>query len=145
VPWLSADARMGALYAATKHAVEGYSESLEPRAPYEGAVRVSVIEPAVHERRHSTRTSWNRTPSSMSYREARAGMKQEGERSDGNRRTACVVCRHRAEGGQRGAPEDPIRGRSPLRTACDYSADLRLLAWWTPGFERTCGLMFSAA
>ena len=53
-----------ALYSATKHAVEGYSESLDHELRTRG-IRVSVIEPA-YTRRRSTRTSWNPTPSSMS-------------------------------------------------------------------------------
>ena len=38
----------GALYSATKHAVEGYSESLDHELRTRG-IRVSVIEPALHE------------------------------------------------------------------------------------------------
>ena len=38
----------GALYAATKHAIEGYSESLDHELRTRG-IRVSVIEPCVHE------------------------------------------------------------------------------------------------
>src|SRR5882762_2601684 len=48
----------GALYAATKHAVEGYSESLEPRAPYEGRPglrhRACVHEDAIRRELHGT-------------------------------------------------------------------------------------------
>ena len=53
-----------ALYAATKHAVEGYSESLDHELRTRG-IRVSVS--SLHTRRRSsTRTSWSPTPSSMS-------------------------------------------------------------------------------
>jgi short-subunit dehydrogenase len=62
----------GALYAATKHAVEGYSESLDHELRTRG-IRVSVIEPA-----------YTKTPFDASfieadakldeYREARAGV-----------------------------------------------------------------------
>ena len=62
----------GALYAATKHAVEGYSESLDHELRTRG-IRVSVIEPAY------TKTSFDANfiePDSPvdSYRDARAGV-----------------------------------------------------------------------
>ena len=62
----------GALYAATKHAVEGYSESLDHELHTRG-IRVSVIEPAY------TRTLFDANfmePDATldEYREARAGM-----------------------------------------------------------------------
>ena len=129
----------GALYAATKHAVEGYSESLDHELRTRG-IRVSVIEPAY------TKTPFDANfmePDAKldEYREAACGPEQACERGDGNCRTATRRGRHRAESGQRGAPEAPIRGRPRSRTACDCFADLRLLAWWMPGFERTCGSM----
>ena len=54
----------GALYAATKHAVEGYSESLD----HELRTRASGSRSSSPRtrRRRSTRTSWSRMPSSMS-------------------------------------------------------------------------------
>jgi NAD(P)-dependent dehydrogenase (short-subunit alcohol dehydrogenase family) len=62
----------GALYAATKHAVEGYSESLDHELRTRG-IRVSVIEPAY------TKTAFDANfmePDAPldEYREARAGM-----------------------------------------------------------------------
>jgi len=62
----------GALYAATKHAVEGYSESLDHELRTRG-IRVSIIEPAY------TKTSFDANfmePDAKldEYREARAGM-----------------------------------------------------------------------
>ena len=62
----------GALYAATKHAVEGYSESLDHELRTRG-IRVSVIEPAY------TKTSFDANfiePDSPldAYRDARAGV-----------------------------------------------------------------------
>ena len=62
----------GALYSATKHAVEGYSESLDHELRTRG-IRVSVIEPAY------TKTSFDANfmePDAKvdEYREARAGM-----------------------------------------------------------------------
>ncbi|HZF36382.1 MAG TPA: oxidoreductase, partial [Candidatus Angelobacter sp.] len=62
----------GALYAATKHAVEGYSESLDHELRTRG-IRVSVIEPAY------TKTPFDANfmePDAKldEYREARAGM-----------------------------------------------------------------------
>ena len=61
----------GALYAATKHAVEGYSESLD----HELRTRASGSRSSSPRtrRRRSTRTSWSRMPSSMRIaRHARA-------------------------------------------------------------------------
>ena len=55
----------GALYAATKHAVEGYSESLDHELRTRG-IRVSVVEPAYTKTPFEMRTSWNPTPSSTS-------------------------------------------------------------------------------
>jgi NAD(P)-dependent dehydrogenase (short-subunit alcohol dehydrogenase family) len=62
----------GALYSATKHAVEGYSESLDHELRTRG-IRVSVIEPAY------TKTPFDANfmePDAKldAYREARAGM-----------------------------------------------------------------------
>jgi NAD(P)-dependent dehydrogenase (short-subunit alcohol dehydrogenase family) len=62
----------GALYAATKHAVEGYSESLDHELRTRG-IRVSIIEPAY------TKTSFDANfmePDAKldEYRDARAGM-----------------------------------------------------------------------
>jgi NAD(P)-dependent dehydrogenase (short-subunit alcohol dehydrogenase family) len=64
----------GALYAATKHAIEGYSESLDHELRTRG-IRVSVIEPAY------TRTPFDANllqPDAQldAYREARAGLNE---------------------------------------------------------------------
>jgi len=64
----------GALYAATKHAIEGYSESLDHELRTRG-IRVSVIEPAY------TRTPFDSNflqPDAKldAYREARAGLNE---------------------------------------------------------------------
>jgi NAD(P)-dependent dehydrogenase (short-subunit alcohol dehydrogenase family) len=64
----------GALYAATKHAIEGYSESLDHELRTRG-IRVSVIEPAY------TRTPFDANflqPDATldAYREARAGLNE---------------------------------------------------------------------
>eukprot|EP01035_Chromulina_nebulosa_P047079 gene47079-63791_t len=64
----------GALYSATKHAVEGYSESLDHEVRTRG-IRVSVVEPAF------TRTAFDANlmePDTMldEYRGNRAGMNQ---------------------------------------------------------------------
>ena len=72
----------GALYAATKHAIEGYSESLDHELRTRG-IRVSVIEPAY------TKTPFDANflePDAKldEYREVRAARGQEGEGSDGN-------------------------------------------------------------
>ena len=68
-----------ALYAATKHAVEGYSELLDHELRTRG-IRVSVIEPAYTKTPVRRRTSWNPTPSSMSIAGGSCGREQEGER-----------------------------------------------------------------
>jgi short-subunit dehydrogenase len=47
----------GALYAATKHAVEGYSESLDHELRTRG-IRVSVIEPAYTKTRFDMNFIW---------------------------------------------------------------------------------------
>ena len=72
----------GALYAATKHAVEGYSELLDHELRTRG-IRVSVIEPAY------TKTSFDANfmePDAKldEYREARAGLNKRVHRGDGN-------------------------------------------------------------
>ena len=126
-----------ALYAATKHAIEGYSESLDHELRTRG-IRVSVIEPAY------TKTQFDANllePDSKldEYREARAAVGKRLKEVMAAARRAGRRGRRRAESGQRGAPETPIHGRWTSRAACDCFADLRPLAWWTLGFERTCG------
>ena len=118
----------GALYAATKHAVEGYSESLDHELRTRG-IRVSVIEPAY------TKTAFDANfmePDAKldEYREAREGREQASERNNGNRRTARRRGRHGAEGGQRGAPETPIRGRQARKAPAISS---QICARWPDG------------
>ena len=77
---------IGALYAATKHAIEGYSESLDHELRTKD-IRVSVIEPAY------TKTPFDANflePDAKldEYREIRAAVNREGEGSDGNCGTA---------------------------------------------------------
>ena len=99
----------GALYAATKHAVEGYSESLDHELRTRG-IRVSVIEPAY------TKTQFDANfldPDSKldEYREVRAAPGQGAQGSDGNCRRAERRGRRRAESGHRRPPETPLHGR----------------------------------
>ena len=132
----------GALYAATKHAVEGYSESLDHELRTRG-IRVSVIEPAY------TKTPFDANfmePDAKldEYREARAGV---------SKRVKEVM----ATAEPPGVVADTVLKRPPRRTrrsdtrpagsrsACDCFADLRLPVWWMRGFERTCGLMSTAS
>ena len=99
----------GALYAATKHAIEGYSESLDHELRTRG-IRVSVIEPAY------TKTQFDANflePDSKldEYREVRAAVGKTTEGGDGSRRRAGGRGRCRAESGHRGSPETPIHSR----------------------------------
>ena len=113
----------GALYAATKHAVEGYSESLDHELRTRG-IRVSVIEPAY------TKTPFDANflePDAKldEYREIRAAVDETGEGSDGNCGPAGRRGRRRAESGQRGAPEAPLhsrRAREPPALAAQICA-----------------------
>lgn len=99
----------GALYAATKHAVEGYSESLDHELRTRG-IRVSTIEPA-----------YTKTPFDANfiepdvkldeYREARAAVSRRVNEVIGNRRIAGCGRRHRIEGGKRDASENSIHSR----------------------------------
>ena len=98
-----------ALYAATKHAIEGYSESLDHELRTRG-IRVSVIEPAY------TKTQFDANflePDAEldEYREARAAVDQALKEVLADRRRAGRRGRRRAESGQRGSPETPIHGR----------------------------------
>ena len=98
-----------ALYAATKHAIEGYSESLDHELRTRG-IRVSVIEPAY------TKTQFDanllEADSKLDeYREVRAAV---GKRLTGvgrGCRPAGRRGRHRAESCHCGSPETPIHGR----------------------------------
>ena len=122
-----------ALYAATKHAVEGYSESLDHELRTRG-IRVSVIEPAY------TKTPFDANflePDAKldEYREVRAAVSKRVNEvmatADQPRVVADVVLKLPARRA-RSSDTRPVRSRA----ACDCFADLRPLAWWTPGFER---------
>ena len=118
----------GALYAATKHAVEGYSESLDHELRTRG-IRVSVIEPAY------TKTPFDANfmePDARldEYQRGACGREQAGERGDGNCRTARRGGRHGADSGQRGAPESPIHGRQPRKAPALSS---QICACWPGG------------
>ena len=114
-----------ALYAATKHAIEGYSESLDHELRTKG-IRVSVIEPAYTKTQFDTHLL--EADSKLDeYRDVRAavgkrltgvdrGCRPAGRR--GGRRAASCHC---------GSPETPIHGRWACAAACDCSADLRPL------------------
>ena len=98
-----------ALYAATKHAVEGYSESLDHELRTRG-IRVSVIEPAY------TNTQFDANflePDSKldEYREVRAAPGRVLKELMADCRRAERRGRRRAESGHRGSPETPIHGR----------------------------------
>ena len=123
----------GALYAATKHAIEGYSESLDHELRTRG-IRVSVIEPAY------TKTQFDANflePDSKldEYREVRAALgkrlKEVMAAADEPGVVADVVLKAAS------AARPKLRYTAGgSRAACDCFADLRPLAWWTPGFER---------
>jgi NAD(P)-dependent dehydrogenase (short-subunit alcohol dehydrogenase family) len=113
----------GALYAATKHAVEGYSESLDHELRTRG-IRVSVVEPAY------TKTPFDANfmePDAKldEYREARAGV---------NKRVNEVM----ATAGQPGVVADTVlRAASAARPKVRYAAGklanrLRLLRRFAP-------------
>ncbi len=99
----------GALYAATKHAIEGYSESLDHELRTRG-IRVSIIEPAY------TKTPFDANflePDAKldEYREIRAAVNQRVKEVMATAERAGRRGRRRAESGQCGSPETPIRGR----------------------------------
>ena len=124
-----------ALYAATKHAIEGYSESLDHELRTMG-IRVSIIEPAY------TKTQFDAhllEPDAKldEYREVRAALgkklKEVVAAADEPGVVADVVLK--AASAARPKVRYPAGG---VAAVCDCFADLRLLAWWTLGFERTC-------
>src|SRR3954462_156652 len=124
-----------ALYAATKHAIEGYSESLDHELRTRG-IRVSVIEPAY------TKTQFDANflePDSKldEYREVRAAL--------GNRLKQVIASAEEPGVVAEVVLKAAIAARPKLRytagglaSACDCFAGLRPLAWWTLGFEKTC-------
>ena len=142
-----------ALYSSTKHAIEGYSESLDHELRPFG-IRVSLVEPAY------TRTSFEDNlakPDQLLdiYDSARAGMNVSRAESDGKRRYARSRSqdhfggcdRSRSEealcGRKNGAPGQspaPFRPRSQHSTrACESSSgcrsDVDTTSW--PGFMST--------
>jgi short-subunit dehydrogenase len=103
----------GALYAATKHAVEGYSESLDHELRTRG-IRVSVIEPAYTKTQFDT--NFLEPDSKLDeYHEVRAALDKDAERSHG----------HCGPAGRRG--RNSATPRVGLQTDCAGCADLRLL------------------
>ena len=99
----------GALYAATKHAIEGYSESLDHELRTRG-IRVSVIEPAY------TKTQFDANflePDAKldEYREVRAAVDKRLKEVMATAERARRRGRRRAESCQCGAPETPLHGR----------------------------------
>ena len=98
-----------ALYAATKHAVEGYSESLDHELRIWG-IRVSVLEPAST----STQIDANAPEADAKldeYREIRELLLARCHGAHGDCRQARGRRRRRAGSGPRGSPEAPIHGR----------------------------------
>ena len=116
----------GALYAATKHAVEGYSESLDHELRTRG-IRVSVIEPA-----------YTKTPFDANFLEPDAKLDEYREvRAAVNKRVKEVMAtadeprrrgRGRAESGRARRAQSSDTQPVASRAACDCFADLRLLA-----------------
>lgn len=106
-----AAAEESSLYAATKHAIEGYSESLDHELRTRG-IRVSVIEPA------DTKTPFHANflePDAKldEYREVRAAVNERTSGSDGSCGPAGRRGRRRAECCQCHSPETPLRSRRP--------------------------------
>ena len=126
----------GALYAATKHAVEGYSESLDHELRTRG-IRVSVIEPAY------TKTQFDANllePDSKldEYREVRAALGKTLKEVMAGCRRAGRRGRGRVESGGRRSPESPIHRRRARESAAMASQVCARSACWMPAFERTC-------
>src|SRR5438132_2537289 len=118
----------GALYAATKHAIEGYSESLDHELRTRG-IRVSVIEPAY------TKTQFDANfvePDSKldEYREARAALGERVKEVMAVADEPGVVADVELEAASAARPKLRYKPAGS-RTACDCFADLRPLAWWT--------------
>jgi NAD(P)-dependent dehydrogenase (short-subunit alcohol dehydrogenase family) len=117
-----------ALYAATKHAVEGYSESLDHELRTRG-IRVSVIEPAY------TKTQFDANfaqPDARldEYREIRAALVDTLNKVMATADEPGVVAGGRAQGRERGASEAAIHGRRRRGTAA-ISSQIR--AGWRNG------------
>ena len=126
----------GALYAATKHAVEGYSESLDHELRTRG-IRVSVIEPA-----------YTKTPFDANFLEPDAKLDEYREvRAAVNKRIKEVMATAEqpgvvAEVVLEAAIARPAQnsGTRPVgwRTVCGCCAGLRRPDLWTRAFERIC-------
>ena len=125
-----------ALYAATKHAIEGYSESLDHELRTRG-IRVSVIEPAYTKTQFDTNLL--EADSKLDeYREVRAAVGKRlqelvaaaGQPGVVAQTSCCKLPRRLA----RNSDTRPVG----LPAGCDGFAGLRLPASWTPAFERTC-------
>ena len=104
-----------ALYASTKHAIEGYSESLDHEVRPFG-IRVVLVEPAY------TRTSFEENLSRPDqvlgvYDAARAGMNVDSAQSDRDRRCA------RSRGRDGPACSDQFRAEAALRRGEDGAPD----------------------
>ena len=117
-------APFGALYAASKHAIEGYSESLDHEVREYG-VRVlsgraglhqDLVRRELHPRR-STASRLRATPS---------GVRRTDRRSDQGRRRTVGRGRGHRRRGHRPAPEAALPGRA-TRAPCEQTAPLRAL------------------
>ena len=118
----------GALYAATKHAVEGYSESLDHELRTRG-IRVSVIEPAY------TKTPFDANfmePDAKldEYREARAGVNKRVNEVMATAEQPSVVADTVLKAANAARPKTPIHGRSPCEPPAIAS---QICACWRGG------------
>jgi len=118
----------GALYAATKHAVEGYSESLDHELRTRG-IRVSVIEPAY------TKTPFDANfmePDAKldEYREARAGVNKRVNEVMATAEQPGVVADTVLKAANAARPKIRIRGRSPCEPPAIAS---QICACWRGG------------
>jgi NAD(P)-dependent dehydrogenase (short-subunit alcohol dehydrogenase family) len=126
----------GALYAATKHAIEGYSESIDHELRTRG-IRVSVVEPA-HTKTQIDANALEADSKLDEYREVRAALGR-------------LLPRLIAAGDEPSVVADLVleaasAARPRLRyTAGGMAGRLRFLrrfslplAWWTLGFEGPC-------
>ena len=127
----------GALYAATKHAIEGYSESLDHELRTRG-IRVSVIEPAY------TKTPFDANflePDATldEYREVRAAVSQRVKEVMATAEQPRVVADVVLRAASAARPKVRYTAGGLARPPAIPSHLLRPLAWWTLGFEGTCG------
>ena len=125
----------GALYAATKHAVEGYSESLDHELRTRG-IRVSVIEPAY------TKTQFDANflePDSKldEYREVRAAVDKRVKEVMATADEPSVVADVVLKAASRGSPETPIHSRRAREPPAIAS---QICACWFGGRRDSKGL-----